>query len=351
METDQILLPDLPAVDGLSFRHPYGEQDANALAAVHAGRAARDTVDPFSILESLPTDEEIRTAITQAATAQQLDHWLVAEVNGQVVGYGVIESWHEEDGRWVYLIHGWVLPEWRGRGLGTAMLHWGENKARRLAAAEYPGEPFEFAGKASSTEPEAAALLLHEGYTVGYTELEMELDPSAPLLEYPLPLGIEVRPALPEHIPLIAESIAESYRSEFLNNRFRDTHSEAAGQAAWYSDPVHDRALWQVAWVGDFANGTGAVAGQVLPMSERGRAVIDEVSVRPAWRRRGLARALLTRALRDLRSRGVTVVRLSTGAEFPTRARDLYTSLGFRIVKEFPGYRKSPAQSPQERGQ
>jgi len=77
-------------------------------------------------------------------------------------------------------------------------------------------------------------------------------------------------------------------------------------------------------------------------MFERGRAVIDEVSVRPAWRRRGLARALLTRALRDLRSRGVAVVRLNTNAQFRTRARDLYTSLGFRVVKEFPHYRKSP---------
>ena len=79
-------------------------------------------------------------------------------------------------------------------------------------------------------------------------------------------------------------------------------------------------------------------------MIERGRGLIDEVSVRPAWRRRGLARALLTRALRDLRSRSVAVVRLNTGAEFPTRARDLYTSLGFRVVKEYMRYRKSPGQ-------
>lgn len=336
METNRILLPNMPAIDGLCFRNPYGEQDADALAAVHTGRAAYDAVDPLSTQESIPTSEEVRAALAKAAATQQLDHWLVAEVNEQVVGYDMIESLHEEDGRWVYLIHGWILPEWRGRGLGTAMLHWGEHEARRLATAEHPGEPFEFAGNASSTEPDAAALLRYEGYTVGYTELEMDLDPSAPLTECPLPPGIEVRPALPEHIPLIAESIAESYRSEFPDNRFRNTWTEAAGQAEWYSSPVHDRALWQVAWDGD------QVAGQVLPMIERGRAVIDEVSVRPAWRRRGLASSLLTRALRDLRSRGQAVVRLQTGAEFRTRARDLYTSVGFRVVKEFPRYRKSP---------
>ena len=342
METNHVLVPNLPSVDGLCFRSPYGEQDAEALAAVHAGRAARDAVDPLSTKEGIPTSEFMRTLLAQAAAAQQLNRWLIAEVDGQVVGHGMIESWHEEDGLWVYLIHGWVLPEWRGGGIGTAMLHWGEDLSRQLAAAEHPGERFEFAGNASSTEPASAVLLLHEGYTLAYTDLEMELDPSAPLPECPLPPGIEVRPALPEHIPLIAESIAESYRSEFPNNRFRNTHVEAAGQAGWYSSPVHDRALWQVAWDGGFANAVGTVAGQVLPMIERGRAVIDEVSVRPAWRRKGLARALLTRALRDLRSRGMAVVRLSTGAEFPTRARDLYTSLGFRVTKEFPRYRKSP---------
>jgi mycothiol synthase len=336
MENNQILLPNMPSVDGLIFRNPYGEQDAPALAAVHAGRAARDAVDPLSLYEGIPTSEEVRLALAKEAAAQQLDHQLVAEVNGQVVGCSAIESWHEEDGRWVYLIRGWVLPEWRGRGIGTDMLRWGEQKSRQLAAAQHSGELFEFAGNASITEPEAAALLLHEGYFVGFTDLEMEYDPSSALPEHPLPPGIEVRPALLEHIPLIAESIAESYRSEFPGNRFRDTQVEAAGQAEWYSSPVHDRALWQVAWDGD------QVAGQVLPMIERRRAVIDEVSVRPAWRRRGLARALLVRALRDLRSRGEGIIRLNTGAEFRTRARDLYTSVGFRVVKEFPRYRKSP---------
>lgn len=330
----QARVPYTPPVDGLSFRKPAGEQDAEALAAVHAGRAARDAVDPLSLQESIPTAEEMRSNLVQLAASQQTERWLIAEIDRQVVGYTVIDSWHDEDDLWVYLILGWVLPEWRGRGIGTAMLRWGQSKARRLASAEHPGQAFEFAGSASSTQPDAAALLLQEGFSVGYSDLEMELDPAAPLVECPLPAGVEVRPALPEHIPLIAESIAEAYRHEFPGNRFRSTQMEAAGQAEWYSNPVHDRSLWQVAWAGD------QVVGQVLPMIERGRGVIDEVSVRPAWRRRGLARALLVRGLLALRSEKVGVIRLLTVAEFPTRARDLYTSVGFRVVKIFVRYRK-----------
>lgn len=342
METTPIHLPYLPAVDKLSFRRPASDRDADALAALHARRAARDAVDPLSIVgnQGLPTAEVMRSALVQAEAEQCLDHWLVAEVGGQVVGCSVIESWHEADGRWVYLTRVWVLPEWRGHPIGQALLRWGENEASRLVAVEHPGEPLELAGVASSTEPELADWLLQAGYTVGNTELEMELDPSATIREYLLPAGIELRPALPEHILPIAESIAEAYRGEFPGDRFRNTHSEVAGQAEWYSHPIHDRALWKIAWHEQ------QVAGQVLPLILRGggvvdRAVIDEVSVRPAWRRQGLARALLTQALIDLRSRGLAVIRLTTGTEFRTRARDLYTSLGFRVVKEFPSYRKT----------
>jgi mycothiol synthase len=84
------------------------------------------------------------------------------------------------------------------------------------------------------------------------------------------------------------------------------------------------------------------VVGDAIPKIEGGRAFLYDVSVRPAWRRKGLARALLIRALWDLRGRGMEVIRLSTVAGFRTRARDLYTSVGFRLLKEFPRYRKTP---------
>lgn len=333
-EGDWMLAHQRPAEDGLSFRCPAGEQDAEALAAIHAGRAVRDAIDPLSMLESVPTVEELHTRLAQLSAEGQLERWLIAEIAGQAVGYSLIDSWHDEDNLWVYLILGWVLPDWRGHGIGTALLRWGQQAVRRLAALENPGEVFEFAGSAGIAQIDASNLLLNEGFSVGYSDIEMSLDPAAPLGDCPLPAGVELRPAVSEHIPLIADSIAEAYRHEFPGNRFRSTQMEAAGQAEWYSSPVHDRTLWQVAWDG------ARVVGQVLPMIERGRGIIDEVSVRPGWRRKGLARALLIRGLRALRSRDVGVIRLITVAGFPTRARDLYASVGFRVVNEFRRYRK-----------
>ena len=334
MPTDPIILPDMPAVEGLSFRSPR-LQDADAIHALRAGCIARDQVDLLSTSEGLPSLDEMRQALGQVIAKGQQDQRLVAQAGDRVVGYSLIDSWSEDDGRWVYLTLGWVLPEWRGRGIGTAMLHWAEQTARRLAAEQHPGEPFEFAANASSTELDATALLLHEGYFAGYTQLEMELDwPALPPV-HPLPPGVELRPVLPEHYRPIAESHQEAYQDNLANDRFKQTWSLDNSLAAM-SDAQHDPTLWQVAWAGD------QVVGDVMPLIEKGRALLYNVSVRPAWRRQGLARALLTRALWHLRERRVDVVRLNTVAEFRTRARDLYTSVGFRVVKEFPRYRKSP---------
>ncbi len=326
-----------PAIPGLAFRHPENTPaDAAVLAAVHAGRAEADGLDPFSTIDSLATIEELRTALAKAAASGQLERWLLAEVDGQAVGCAVLESWHEEDGRWVYQVNAAVLPAWRRRGLGTALLRWGEALSARLAPLEHPGALWELAGMVSSAQPTAAELLRRAGYQPAYTDLEMELDPAADWAECPLPPGLELRPALPEHVPLVGASIAEAYRAEFPASRFRTTQMETAGQTEWYSDPIHDRSLWQVAWDGE------QIAGQVLPVFERGCAVIDEVSVRPPWRRRGLARALLVRALQAVRAHGAPRVRLYTVAEFPTRARDLYASLGFQVIKSLYHFRKTP---------
>jgi len=326
---------DAPDIASLGFRHVRGEGDADALYAVHLGRMTHDEIDPSSNFEDVPgSRERLRTSLSKAVAENRQDQWFVAQVDEQVVGYSQIESWLEGDGTWVYLTLGWVLPEWRGKGIGTAMLRWTEDRIRRLAAAQHPNEKAEFAANASSTEKEATALLLYEGYRVVYTILDMRLDVSVPVPVHTLPAGIEVRPVLAEYLPLIAASINEAYQHEYDAGRFNEDH-DADINLAKLRNPRHDLTLWQVAW------DDSQITGQALSHIENGMAEVFEVSVRPAWRRRGLARGLLSRALCDLRARGVNVIRLATNKDFRTRAKDLYQSVGFRVVKEFPRYRKS----------
>ena len=329
---DLYTLPASPPISGLRFRPLAGVADADALLSGRLGCAAHDGVDPQSTTESLPTREQIVESLRAMPEPAREERTILAEIDGRAVGYNRIFDWPERDGTHVWLTVGWVLPEWRGRGLGTALLHWTESRIHELAAAR-PGR-WEFAANAGGTEIEATTLLRDNGYTPGYTVLEMGLDWedfASPAVA--LPASIEVRPVGPEHATLIAASVDESYSHEYAGGRYSEAFDPAA-YAVELTGEDYDPSLWQVAWAGE------EVVGQVIPRIAKGRAEIYEVSVRPAWRRRGIARTLLSLALLELQAREVDVVRLHTVAEFRTRAPDLYRSLGFRVLKEFPRYRK-----------
>lgn len=329
-----ITITDAPEIKDLKFRNAVGEEDAEAIFNLRSSCIERDKVDLLSASEGLPGNEEIRDALRSAKETNQLNHRLIAEINQEVVAYGMIDSWYEMDERWVYLILGWVKPTWRGNGIGTTLIHWGEQLAKRIAAQEHPGELIEFAANSNSSQPDSTKLLINEGYQAGYTVLEMGLDFTKIPPISSLPNGVEIRPALPEHILSIALSIGESYQHEYENHRFQNSWN-LLETISRLSESSHNPDLWQIAWAGN------DVIGNVIPLYEKGRAIMYDISVRPSWRGHGLARALLTRSLWDLRQRGINVIRLNTVKEFPTKAYELYQKVGFQILKEFPRYRKT----------
>ncbi len=123
-DNNYYLLPDAPPIRGLRCRPLAGESDA--LLAIHRGRAERDGIDPLSTTESSGTREEFVVSLAAMNAAGTADRTILAEIDGRAVGYNRLFDWVESDGSHVWLSVGWILPEWRGRGLGTALLHWSE---------------------------------------------------------------------------------------------------------------------------------------------------------------------------------------------------------------------------------
>lgn len=72
----------------------------------------------------------------------------------------------------------------------------------------------------------------------------------------------------------------------------------------------------------------------------RRRGWLDSVFTRRAWRRRGLARALIVRSLHVLRDRGMDVAALGVDADNPSGAFGLYESAGFAPTERFISWRK-----------
>ena len=56
--------------------------------------------------------------------------------------------------------------------------------------------------------------------------------------------------------------------------------------------------------------------------------------MRKAYRRRGVARALLARSLRTVRDAGAARAALGVDTENVNRALDLYEGLGFRLISD-----------------
>jgi mycothiol synthase len=67
---------------------------------------------------------------------------------------------------------------------------------------------------------------------------------------------------------------------------------------------------------------------------------VGSLGVRPQWRRRGLATALLYQSFRDFRSRGATRVGLGVDAQNPTGAVALYERVGMQVARKNTTYEK-----------
>jgi mycothiol synthase len=100
--------------------------------------------------------------------------------------------------------------------------------------------------------------------------------------------------------------------------------------------------LWRVAWDGDEV--VGSVMNQIDP-EENAKSGLDigwleHVSVRRAWRGRGVASALIVASLHALRERGMAIASLGVDGENLTGALRLYEQLGFRRHKTWISHRK-----------
>jgi ribosomal protein S18 acetylase RimI-like enzyme len=338
-----LLTPDVlhpPTLPGLTFRHFAGEADYAGMLAVRLGSAAHDQIDPRSSREALPSEADLRASFPEASTRDHPDLLLVA-VGGQLIGYGhVLWRWTEISGVRVYLHLGYLLPPWRNRGIGSAMLRWAQARIRAIAASEQADARATFATNVSSTEVEAHALIREAGYRVvrRLSDMAATVAPDAPLPA--LPHEVELRPVGSAHHHAIYDAIKDA-NGALWTSTVASEEDYRAFLAEQVEVSAYDPALWQVAWVDGTA--VGVVIGQIDHEQEVGH--IAEVAVRPAWQRRRIARALLQRAMQAMGSRGVTHVRLYTDADDGQGARSLYESVGFRERKQHLLYRRPLASA------
>ena len=223
---------------------------------------------------------------------------------------------------------GGVDPQWRRRGIGSAVFRWQEARLRQRLVSEHRkhGVLRTYAEEANASH---VALLQSAGAEVVryFTEMTRPLEGELP--DAQLPEGMEFR--------TFSAGNSEAIRLAH-NEAFKDHWgSEPRNKERWGFTVGHPefRRDWSFAVLDA---GSGEVAAYQLasydPESKDIHGYTEGytmlLGVRRAWRGRRLAPAMLREAMRRFREDGMDNAGLGVDTKNPSGALDLYESLGYR---------------------
>jgi len=330
--SDCIFIPGQPAIPELSFRRFRGDPDYPKMVTVIQG--CKD----FDHIERVDSVEDVARFYSHLVNCNPYEDMVFAEVDGQVIGYNRIDWRMEVEGNRIYRHFGFLLPEWRRKGIGGAMLRQAERRIRQITAVHPGGIPCFYESFAADSEVGCEALLRSEGYAPFRHSLRMVRSNLEDIPSCPLPPGMEIRPVQREHLDAIHAASLEAFQDHW---GFSPETEPTIAQ--WLEDPIIDFSLWRVAWDGE------QVSGMVLSFINkkeneeynRQRGWTENICVRKPWRKNGLARALIAASLRELKVRGMTEAALGVDTDNHSGALHLYKSMGYRADKRFSIYRKS----------
>jgi GNAT superfamily N-acetyltransferase len=317
---------------GLRLRPYSGEADLVDIARIQNAEAEADRLPERTSVEHLAAEYGHASASFDPARDVTL-----AEIDGQVVGVASRSVVDTTDGLREYRNDGEVAPEWRGLGVGRALLEENLRRQRELAGTERSERPRVLGSWSGETQAGDTALLEAAGFRKVRWFFEMVRPTLADVPAVPMPDGLEIRPVDASLARLVWDADIEAFEDHWGGF----DHSEEQLQR-WLARPSTDLSLWLVAFDGD------EVAGGILNSIDAAenaalgfqRGLLSSVFTRRPWRRRGLARALIARSLVLLRERGMTSAALGVDADNPSGALGLYEGMGFRVDYRATAWRK-----------
>lgn len=236
-----------------------------------------------------------------------------------------------------YRMGGAVVPEWRNKGIGTALIRHNQQKLRELEQAHGTSLPRVFGSWNSDRQAAATKVLEENGFEKVRHFYEMTRDLNEPIPDVVVPDGIEIRPVRPDEYRKIWQADVEAFRDHW--GGFED--SEESYQR-WISRPDFDTSLWVVLFDGEKVAGASinAVSKEENEQLGVNRGWLHSVFTTREYRRRGVAHAAVTASLKLLKGRGYDTGILGVDATNPTGAVRVYESVGFAIAERSTAWRK-----------
>jgi GNAT superfamily N-acetyltransferase len=331
--TPMPMLAELPEIRFRLFRG-IDADIPGMTAANQAARLADNEAEPIDI-------DGMRSTYEHLERSDPARDICVIELDGVIAGYARVD-WDDPVGctrdYWSVVLLG---PAIRRPEVIRAIHEWTEARRRDVAAAHMrAGEGLErprrlttecLDGDATTTD-----LLRASGYE-SYRRFATLVRPDFEGIAVPpMPDGIQVRPIVDEPglLRRIFDAETEAFRDEF--NAHDPTEND---YARFLAEPGQDLTLWSIGFDGELV--AGGVRGSIKVGHDGAReGWLDPVFTRAAWRRRGLARALIGRTLVLLRDRGADRAALGADLQSPNQTLTLYESCGFRLASSSTAWRK-----------
>ncbi len=194
--------------------------------------------------------------------------------------------------------------------------------------------------QAATQDSARRAALERAGFRDLRVESHMRIDLATPPTEARWPAGIGVRAADREaDLPDIVALYRESWRDHwgFVERPYADVLTTFVSEIESRCGPV-DPSLWFLAVEGQEVVGMSLCIPGL--MNDPSGGYIYELGVRPAWRKRGIALALLHHTFAEFRRRGYIGVELDVDSESLTGALRVYERAGMRVVQQSINYEK-----------
>jgi len=203
---------------------------------------------------------------------------------------------------------------------GHASLANAPGEARVVLIAGAPAE-------GASTEQ----LYLRRGFLVDrvFSEMWLDLASSPPAPEWPR--GLAVRAFRPQDDVALVNAYRDAFRDQY-GYLEQPIDAELERWRHWTRQPDFDPALWFLALDSDEVCGFCCCYAESHGDKETG--LVDEFGVRPAWRKRGIGRALLLESFRAMRARGLKAAELTVDSDNRSDALALYAGVGMKVVSQ-----------------
>jgi mycothiol synthase len=237
--------------------------------------------------------------------------------------------------------YGWgeVHPEHRGQQLEPQVLDWLEARGRQRLEAMPAHLPHELRFSALDSLSNWTAALDQRGYQPVRSTYRMRRDLADPIAIRPWPEGLTLATYRPELDEPIRQAFNEAFRDHWSFEAVTadDWRMFFTGNSGWRPELVF-LAMAGAEVAGFCLNLVNPEGNQIQGFNEGWTAVLG---VRRAWRKCGVASALLCQSMRAFQAIGLDYAGLTVDTENPTGALHVYEAQGFVVHKRFVTFSKA----------